>query len=383
MTSVAVVFGTRPEIIKLGPVIAALGPAAAPVFTGQHYDAALVATFLAVAGVPDLAPALPGIGGTGRADQLSLMLTGLTRLWRENRPDAVVVQGDTNTANAAAQAAHYLGIPVVHVEAGLRSFDRNMPEEINRLVISAVADVHCAATEENAEFLLKAGTPASAVHVTGNPIVEATRRMLPTELDRRRVLAETGVTDPDFVLATIHRPENADDPARLALILAQLVSLGRPVLLPLHPRTRQTISRYDVPVPARITVIDPLDHCRFLALASSATLIVSDSGGVQEEVTVIGKPLVVVRNSTERPEAMRAGFALLAQPETILEAARRLLDPAHLARLARTASPFGDGHAAERIAALTLAAIAPRTAAPTPGTASAPLPAPVTYLQAA
>ncbi|WP_051798914.1 non-hydrolyzing UDP-N-acetylglucosamine 2-epimerase [Catenuloplanes japonicus] len=383
MTAVAVVFGTRPEIIKLGPVIAALGPAARPVFTGQHYDAALVATFLSVAGVPDLKPALPGIGGTGRADQLSLMLTGLTGLWREDRPDAVIVQGDTNTANAAAQAAHYLGIPVVHVEAGLRSFDRNMPEEINRLVISAVADVHCAATDENAEFLLRAGTPASSVHVTGNPIVEATRAMLPTELERRRILAETGLTDPDFVLATIHRPENADDPARLALILSQLAALGHPVVLPLHPRTRQTITRYGVRVPSGITVIDPLDHGRFLALACSATLIVSDSGGVQEEVTVIGKPLVVVRNSTERPEAMRAGFALLAQPETILEAAQRLLDPAHLARLAQTPSPFGDGQAATRIATLTLAAIRTATA-PSPVTAvpSQATP-PVTFLQAA
>ncbi|GAB7047594.1 non-hydrolyzing UDP-N-acetylglucosamine 2-epimerase [Catenuloplanes indicus] len=357
MTAVAVVFGTRPEIIKLGPVIAALGAAARPVFTGQHYDAALVDTFLAVAGVPDLKPALPGIGGTGRADQVSLMLSGLTALWRADRPDAVVVQGDTNTANAAAQAAHYLGIPVVHVEAGLRSFDRNMPEEINRLVISAVADVHCAATEENAEFLLRAGTPAESVHLTGNPIVEATRAILPSEFARRRALADAGVTGPDFVLATIHRPENADDPDRLALILAQLALLGRPVVLPLHPRTRQTISRYEVPVPPQITVTDPLDHARFLALATACTLVVSDSGGVQEEVTVIGRPLVVVRNSTERPEAMRAGFALLAQPAEILDAARRLLDPAHLARLAHTPSPFGDGHAAERIAALTLAAI--------------------------
>ncbi|GAB7038071.1 MULTISPECIES: non-hydrolyzing UDP-N-acetylglucosamine 2-epimerase [Catenuloplanes] len=357
MTTVAVVFGTRPEIIKLGPVIAALGPAARPVFTGQHYDAALVDTFLTVAGVPDLKPALPGIGGTGRADQVGLMLGGLTALWRADRPDAVIVQGDTNTANAAAQAAHYLGIPVVHVEAGLRSFDRNMPEEINRLVISAVADVHCAATEENAEFLLRAGTPAAAVHVTGNPIVEATRAILPTGFERRRALADAGVTDPDFVLATIHRPENADDPDRLGLILSQLALLGRPVVLPLHPRTKQTISRYGVRVPSRVTVLDPLDHARFLALAGSCTLLVSDSGGVQEEVTVIGKPLVVVRNSTERPEAMRAGFALLAQPHQILESARRLLDPAHLARLARTPSPFGDGHAAERIAALTLAAV--------------------------
>jgi UDP-N-acetylglucosamine 2-epimerase (non-hydrolysing) len=380
MTSVAVVFGTRPEIIKLGPVIAALGPAARPVFTGQHYDAALVATFLEVAGVPDLTPALPGIGGAGRADQVALMITGLVGRWQDDRPDAVIVQGDTNTANAAAQAAHYLGIPVVHVEAGLRSFDRNMPEEINRLVISAVADVHCAATEENAEFLLKAGTPATAVHITGNPIVEATRAMLPTELERRRVLAEVGLGGSDFVLATIHRPENADDPARLGLILSQLARLGRPVLLPLHPRTRQTIGRYDVAVPAQITVTDPLDHGRFLALACSATLVVSDSGGVQEEVTVIGKPLVVVRNSTERPEAMRAGFALLAQPSEILEAASRLLDPAHLARLADTPSPFGDGHAATRIAELTLAAIRPTAAVQE---SPAPAAAPMALLQAA
>ncbi|SDO44231.1 UDP-N-acetylglucosamine 2-epimerase (non-hydrolysing) [Klenkia soli] len=353
---VAVVMGTRPEIIKLAPVVAALGPAAHPLATGQHWDADLTDVFFAGVGMAPPPQPLVGVGGRDRADQVATMLTGLTAVFRADRPDAVVVQGDTNSANAGAQAAHHLGIPVVHVEAGLRSFDRAMPEEVNRLVIGAVADVHCAATTGNAEHLLRAGTPADAVHVTGNTIVEATRRALPGPVQRAAVQAAHGVVEGGYVLATVHRPENTDDPARLRALLGALGDLGLPVLLPLHPRTRSAVVSGGCPVPPAVRLGGPVDHATFLALAAGARLLVSDSGGVQEEVTVLGKPLVVVRRSTERPESVDAGFAVLADAGGVATAARWLLRPGWPEELARTASPFGDGRAAERIAALTLAA---------------------------
>lgn len=361
---VAVVMGTRPEIIKLAPVVEALGPAARPLSTGQHWDADLTDVFFAAVGMHRPPQPVQGVGGRDRADQLALMLTGLTDWFRADRPDAVVVQGDTNSANAGAQAAHHLGIPVVHVEAGLRSHDRAMPEEVNRLVIGAVADVHCAATAGNAEHLLRAGTPAGAVHVTGNTIVEATRRALPGPGKRAAVQAAHGVLAGEYVLATVHRPENTDDPVRLQALLGSLGGLGLPVLLPLHPRTRAALLTGGCPVPPAVHCTGPVDHATFLALAADARLLVSDSGGVQEEVTVLGKPLVVVRTSTERPESVDAGFSVLAAPDGVLEAARWLLRPGWAAVLAGRSSPFGDGRAAERIAALTLGAVRARRPLP-------------------
>ena len=353
---IAVVLGTRPEIIKLAPVVHALGEDAEMVFTAQHYDPELSDVFFRNADLPAPSMPLTGVGGRDRADQVGVMLTGLVEHFRATRPAAVVVQGDTNSANAGAQAAHYLGIPVVHVEAGLRSHDRAMPEEINRLVIGAVADVHCCATPGNAEALLRGGTPADAVHVTGNPIVEATRRALPDARQQAAVLSDFRVTAGEYVLATVHRPENTDSPGQLRDLLHSLGELSRPVLLPLHPRTRARLETFGIAPPPNVRLCLPVDHPTFLALALGAVLVVSDSGGVQEEVTVLGKPLVVVRGSTERPESIEAGFALLTQPAGVAGAAAQLLAPGRGAQLARTPCPFGDGTAGERIAALTRAA---------------------------
>ncbi|WP_106209447.1 non-hydrolyzing UDP-N-acetylglucosamine 2-epimerase [Kineococcus rhizosphaerae] len=353
---VDVVLGTRPEIVKLAPVVHALGASAGTVFTAQHYDPELSDVFFAATGLPRPAAVLDGVGGRSRAAQLTTMLDALTGLLDERRPDAVVVQGDTNSANAGAQAAHYLGIPVVHVEAGLRSHDRAMPEEVNRLVIGAVADVHCCPTPQNVENLLRAGADPTAVHLTGNPVVEATTRALPTAAERAALLADLGVEAGRFVLATVHRPENTDTEERLRGLLTGLGSLGLPVLLPLHPRTRSRLRSFGIEVPAGVRALAPTDHATFLALAAEALVLVSDSGGVQEEVTVLGKPLVVVRRSTERPESVEAGFAVLTDVDGIAGALARQTRPGWPGRLATLPSPYGDGRAAQRIAHLTLAA---------------------------
>lgn len=355
---IALVLGTRPEIIKLAPVIRALGDRAAIVHTGQHYDYELSGQFFAQLGLPRPHTVLTGIGGKTRSTQIASAILQLTEYFERERPSVVLVQGDTNAVSAGAQAANYLGIPVIHVEAGLRSHDRAMPEELNRLVTGVLADVHCAATGLNAENLRAEGIDPARITVTGNTIVEATTETLGLGESQGASLTELlpwGEVPPRWVLATIHRPENTDSPKALTRVLRGLAAVEAPVLFLAHPRTLAAISRWGMDDEAgQVTLAPAAGHSEFLTLASSATLLVSDSGGVQEECTVLKKPLLVVRRSTERPEAIEAGFAQLVTPDrSIAAVANQLLDDVGLAaRLAEAPSPYGDGRAGERIAEL-------------------------------
>jgi UDP-N-acetylglucosamine 2-epimerase (non-hydrolysing) len=351
---IAVVVGTRPEIIKLGPIVRRLGDQAALLHSGQHRDDDLSGVFLAAAELPEPL-LLQDIGGQARYAQLGRMVEQFGRKFAGLRPAAVVVQGDTNTASAAAQAASCCEVPVVHVEAGLRSFDRAMPEELNRSVIGVLADLHCAPTLRAVANLHAEQVDVRRIVLTGNTIVEAMLETLPADQEAREIVAEAGFEPDGYVLATIHRSENTDDPERLGAILVELAKLGLPVLFPVHPRTGRAVRRHGLTEALdRLVTMPPLDHRRFLALASQARLIVSDSGGVQEECTVLKRPVLVVRNSTERPESIEAGFAQLVQPgQAMGEAARRLIDDADLTeRLAAIPCPFGDGTASQRITAL-------------------------------
>jgi UDP-N-acetylglucosamine 2-epimerase (non-hydrolysing) len=350
---VSVVVGTRPEIVKLAPIVRILGACADLIHSGQHTDPELSGVFFSAAGLP-VPQTLTGICGQPRHVQVARIVEQLGARFTQRPPAAVLVQGDTNTAQAAAQAAHYAGVPVVHVEAGLRSFDRGMPEELNRCLIGVLADLHCAPTERSVANLVAEGVPARRIVLTGNTIVEATRAMMPGEREASQIVAGAGGEPGRYVLATIHRPENTDDPDRLRLILDQLSKLGLPVLLPLHPRTRLAARRHGLDAALdRLVTLPPADHRTFLGLARHARLLVSDSGGVQEECTVLKRPLIVVRNSTERPESIDAGFAHLVQPGPVLgDLGRQLIgDPGLAGRLARVACPYGDGTASEQIAA--------------------------------
>jgi len=348
---IAVVLGTRPEIIKLAGVIDALGERARVIHTGQHYDKDMSGQFLQAFGLAEPDVVLSGIGGQDRSTQIATAIGALAREFERDRPSVVIVQGDTNAVSAGAQAANYAGIPVVHVEAGLRSFDRAMPEELNRLLVGVLADLHCAATDINRENLVREGIAPERIVVTGNTVVEATLH----SLQHSATEPVTEAPDGPFVLATIHRPENTDSADALRRVLEALVALPVPVILPLHPRTRAAATRHGLmDLLGQLTVTRPLNHDEFLELASGAALLVSDSGGVQEECTVLKKPLLVVRRSTERPESVDAGFAQLITPEMdLLAAARKILADADLpARLATRPSPFGDGSASTTIARL-------------------------------
>ncbi|MCY4650954.1 MAG: UDP-N-acetylglucosamine 2-epimerase (non-hydrolyzing) [bacterium] len=348
--SVAVVLGTRPEIIKLAHIIRLLGPAARVIHTGQHYDANLSSVFFRAFDLP-LPTLFLEVGGEPRGIQIGEATSRLTQMFLDDPPRAVVVQGDTNAVLAGSLAANASDIPLVHVEAGLRSYDRAMPEEHNRVVCDHLSDLCLAPTGTSAANLAKEGIAGSRVAITGNPVVEALRSLLPPADQRSQMLSRHGLQSNRFILSTFHRPENVDDRHTWETILSDLAALPLPVVLPLHPRSRHRAASFGLqPLLDQIRVVDPLPYPQFLALLSECALAVSDSGGVQEEVSVVKRPMVVVRNSTERPEVLGT-FAVLRQPgdgvgEAVIQILQSLQDTHH--QLAQTPSPYGDGTASQR-----------------------------------
>ena len=340
--SIAVVLGTRPEHIKLAPLIRLLGPAARVIHSGQHYEPAMTGVLPGTASA-DEEPLW--IGGQHRGIQIGAATAQLADRWRDDRPSAVVVQGDTNTALAGALAANSCGVCLVHVEAGLRSGDRDMPEEHNRILIDHLSDLCCAPTSGNAANLRAEAIPGHRITVTGNPIVEAVRH---TSRDHHAAAGILGdLEGTDFALATIHRPENTDPPGRLAAVLDALASTALPVLIPLHPRTRRRIRELGLdPGRLGIRTCDPPAYPAFLALMERARVLISDSGGVQEEATIIGRPLIVLRKSTERPEALGALVRITSSPADLPGFTADLIT---LPAAGDAATPFGDGLASQRI----------------------------------
>ena len=348
--SAAVVFGTRPEIIKLAGIIELLDTKARTIFSGQHFDPLLSNVFFDELRLPP-PDAMLGVGGRSRPQQLGRIVLRLEEQFTGWPPAIVIVQGDTNTALGGALAANAMNIPLVHVEAGLRSFDRRMPEEHNRVVIDHLADVCLAPTETARGNLLAEGIPEARIAVTGNTVVDAATRLIPAADERATLLERMGLRAGEYVLATFHRPENVDDRDRLEAILDQLSKLEIPVVFPVHPRTRQHIETFRLAGKVkRVEMVSPLGYGPFLALAAESACLVSDSGGVQEEATVVKRPAIVVRRSTDRPEANGTFATLIASPRDLADVAGRLLatlDDVHR-RLADCPSPYGDGRASER-----------------------------------
>ncbi|WP_439423174.1 non-hydrolyzing UDP-N-acetylglucosamine 2-epimerase [Saccharothrix sp. HUAS TT10] len=347
------VCGTRPELIKLAPLIRALGAEATVVYTGQHYDTAMYHRIRQDVGQPGRFHEL-GLGGGRRGGQLGAAVAAVDEVLARHPAKVVVVQGDTTSALAGALAANANDVPLVHVEAGLRSFDRAMPEEHNRVAIDHLADLCCAPTRLNHANLLAERVPEERIAITGNTVVEALATALPDRAEEDVVLAAHELERDGYVLATIHRPENVDDPVALEAVLRQLGGLPLPVVLPLHPRTAKRVASFDLSVLlGRLRVVEPQAYPAFLALARCAAVVVSDSGGIQEEVSVLKRPVVVVRRSTERPE-IEGTFGTLVPPGPRVRAeVLRWLDdvPGHRERLERIPSPYGTGSPSARIAA--------------------------------
>jgi UDP-N-acetylglucosamine 2-epimerase (non-hydrolysing) len=350
---VAIVFGTRPEIIKLAGIARLLGPEGCLIHTGQHDSFEMARSFLDELGfgAPDVQLT---VGNQSRGRQIGDAVRGLDEYFEACTPAVVVVQGYTNTTVAGALAANARQIPIVHVEAGLRSRDRAMPEEHNRVITDHLADVCCAPTDVARENLEAEGIGAERVAVTGNTVVDTVLDRLPSAAERRALLAKRGLDSSSFVLATFHRPENVDGPEALRTVLDELGALPLRAVLPLHPRTADRARTFGLSEQlSRITVTDPLGYTEFLALAAEAAVLVSDSGGLVEEASVLKRPIAVVRRSTERPEVQGTFAELVAAGPAIGNQVNQWLEDleAHHKRLAEIPTPYGDGQASARCVA--------------------------------
>ena len=348
---ITLVLGTRPEIIKFSPVIRAAEAAAIDycvIHTGQHYSFEMDQVFFAELDLP--APAFNlDVGSGTHAVQTGAIMTGVERVLLKQGSCEVLVQGDTNTVLAGALAAKKLQISVGHVEAGLRSFDRTMPEEINRVVADHIADHLFAPTGISRSNLLAEGIADEKITVTGNTIVDALYQNQKIAEEKCTTLQAMGLKSRGYLLATVHRAENVDTRARLTGVLEGLARVhadtGLPVIVPVHPRTAKMIDRFNLD-PHGVTLIPPQGFLEFLQLESEAALVLTDSGGVQEETCILQVPCVTLRENTERPETITVGANLLAgtDPERIQQAAAAMLG-----RARDWINPFGDGRAGERI----------------------------------
>ncbi|HXY69159.1 MAG TPA: UDP-N-acetylglucosamine 2-epimerase (non-hydrolyzing) [Gemmatimonadales bacterium] len=348
------VVGARPNFMKLAPVAraAARRPAVRHVIvhTGQHYDAEMSDTFFQELGIPRPDHNLE-VGSGSHATQTALIMQRFEPVCLEVAPAAVVVYGDVNSTVAAALVAAKLGVKVAHVEAGLRSRDWTMPEEINRVVTDRLADWLLAPSRDAVDNLRAEGVPAERVHLVGNVMIDSLVASLP-RARASRAAARHGVDKGPFVLVTLHRPNNVDAPATLRVLLDTLGELARrmPVVFPVHPRTRGRIAEmgWTAPPGAALKLLDPIPYLETLSLEDRAALVVTDSGGLQEETTFLGVPCLTVRPSTERPITCTEGTNRLvkAERDAILEAAGEALRARR--PVARPIERW-DGHTADRI----------------------------------
>jgi len=345
---VAVVLGTRPEMVKLARIVSLLGDRALVVHTGQHYSSTLATDIARDVSFP-VADHNFTTGGLDRGVQIGEATSHLARLFAKDRPAAVIVQGDTNSALAGALAANACEVPLLHVEAGLRSFDRRMPEEHNRILIDHLADLCCAPTSVNVENLLREGIPQCRVNRTGNSVVEAVQVLSPLAPERRATVFRIVGSYRPFVLVTLHRPENVDDPRRLGAIIQALGGIEVKVLFPVHPRTSAGLR--DIAIPGNVHLTGGLGYRDFLALLAGSEAVLTDSGGVQEEISVLKRFAVVLRRSTERPEVLGSFAELTDDPSKAVSMINSAMASKRVDALRDIPCPYGDGTASDQVVA--------------------------------
>lgn len=349
--------GARPNFPKAAPVIRALATLDVPqeiVHTGQHYDSLMSDIFFRQLGLPEPDVNL-GVGSGTHARQTAAIMTGLEDLFTARRPAMVVVYGDVNSTLAAALVAAKLRIPLAHVEAGLRSFDMSMPEEINRLVTDRLSDLLFATSADAVAHLGNEGVAPERIHLVGNPMIDTLLANL-DRFDVAKARADHGLTGP-YVVATLHRPGNVDDPTDVMALVKAMHAVADmvPVVLPLHPRGRARLEAAGLFNHPQMRIIDPLGYVEFLGLVRGADAVVTDSGGVQEETTVLGVPCLTLRPNTERPVTITHGTNRLVTREALPQAVADCLK----AGRAETwpIPPLWDGKAGERIARVIAAQV--------------------------
>lgn len=375
MSEIVCVVGARPNFMKMAPILESLRtyPAIRPllVHTGQHYDDAMSRVFFTELGIPAPDRNLE-VGSDSHARQTARIMDAFDALMDE-RTDArlVLVVGDVNSTMACALVAAKRGVPVAHVEAGLRSRDRSMPEEINRIVTDAVSDILFATSPDALDNLAAEGIDRAKIHLVGNPMIDTLRRHL-AQVRARNAPAAFGLSPKSYAIVTLHRPANVDEPAGLTRILGALRAMGErlPVIFPVHPRTRERIDALGEARAPGVTFCEPLGYLDFLGLMDGARLVLTDSGGIQEETTALGVPCLTLRANTERPITITEGTNRLLgeDPAAILPAAQAIL--AGGAPEPRCPALW-DGKAGDRIAAALARAL---STGPSSGAAADPLP---------
>jgi UDP-N-acetylglucosamine 2-epimerase (non-hydrolysing) len=353
---IGIILGTRPEIIKMSSIIDEInkrGSECVIIHTGQHYDIEMSKQFFI-----DLKLPLPdyniGIGSNTATKQISIIISELEKILTDEEIDMVLVQGDTNTVLAGALTANKLKIPIGHVEAGLRSFDKSMPEEINRILADNCATLFFVPTKETAINLQNEGINHRFIHITGNTIVDACKRNLDIAMEKSKIIKN--ILFNEYILLTLHRAENVDNPQRLKNIVNSLVKLDYNIVFPIHPHTKKSLEEndlYDKVMNCKnIQITKPLGYLDFLYLLSKSRLILTDSGGIQEEAITLNIPCITLRYNTERPETIIAGGNVLAGTEEkeIKDNIERILNNEDIyEKMSNAINPYGDGNSSEII----------------------------------
>ncbi len=349
---IAIILGTRPEIIKMAPIVRECQKQNIDFFilhTGQHYSYILDKKMFEDLGLPDPKYNLD-VGSQQVRKQVGIMTREITEVLLVEKPDVVLVQGDTISVLAGALAARKAGIKLAHHEAGLRSHDLTMLEETNRITVDHLSDFLFAPTQDAIKNLHEEGFPRFRVTVTGNTIVDAVLQNVEIAKNKVDILKKLNLKQNEYSLVTAHRAENVDVPERLAGILEGLEKVGNklkiPILFPMHPRTANKIKEFNLKIPDCVRVIEPLGFLEFIQAEANAKVILTDSGGAQEEASILKVPCVTLRDNTERPETITAGINVLAgtNPEKILEAVERMMQQEK-----KWVNLFGDGTAAQKI----------------------------------
>jgi UDP-N-acetylglucosamine 2-epimerase (non-hydrolysing) len=351
--------GARPNFMKIAPITRELARhpeiEAILVHTGQHYDEKMSDLFFRQLGLPQPDINLE-VGSGSHAAQTAALMTRFEPVLLEQKPDAVLVVGDVNSTIACGLVAVKLGVPLIHVEAGLRSGDRRMPEEINRVLTDAISDLLFCTEQAGVDNLAREGVDPAKVHFVGNVMID-TLLQNQARFAESTILEQFGLEPEQFAVLTLHRPSNVDDPEVFGGLLDALdvVQSEQPVIFPVHPRTRSRLDAFGlgdrIKAMTRLQLVDPVGYLDFQRLVSSARVVLTDSGGIQEETTVLGVPCLTLRENTERPATISHGSNRLVgmNPADIIAAYREVMAaPARISRV----PPLWDGKAAERIVAV-------------------------------